>query len=92
VLYGVVHFDELTIRINKEAAPEQQSLTLLHEIKHAIHEDMRGNGSRNAMFRNGSEEDYLERIDAIEYQVLTENPALLRYLIKMGDYAKRKPS
>lgn len=80
--YG--HTDPLhaTIYLNPDVAPEQNRLTLWHEVLHALHETVMGSPSWEGLSTDPSEaeERVVLRWEHPTLAVLRDNPALVAYL------------
>ena len=80
--YG--HTDPIaaTIYLNPNAAPEQNRLTLWHEVLHALHETVMGSPSWQGLSDDPreAEERVVLRWEHPTLAVLRDNPALVAYL------------
>lgn len=64
-VYGLCETDELVIKMNKKYKGQRYNQTLIHEIMHAVVEE--------AGLSLENEEDVVNRLSLVWYQVLTEN-------------------
>lgn len=76
--YGECDEEQLTIRLSTKLIPEQQGITLLHEIIHAIFGmvDYEPSGTE----KKYSEEEVCEMLDTPLWSVLKNNKNILKIL------------
>lgn len=80
--YGHTDPKAATIYLNPESAPEQNRLTLWHEVLHALHETVMGSPSWQGLSEDphAAEERVVLRWEHPTLAVLRDNPALVEYL------------
>jgi len=80
--YGHTHSRSAMIYLNPDAAPEQNRLTLWHEVLHALHETVMGNPSWQGLSKEAdeAEERVVRRWEHPTLAVLRDNPDLVAYL------------